>query len=170
MNLKTKIGLGLLGAILVAFLFYYIGWNLAPGSYARAEIYELEISEEDLANVIVEFKNENPDLVLNNPVNIPNGPKYYLQDGRRDNTDHWYHIYFYYTDKDQIVKTWIRQKTNSTTQFAFVFLNDGLTLGKWTAVNEYFWWWKNRPIKTEFEERILKGIKKKIKERKPNNK
>jgi len=159
MKLKTKIGLGLLGALLTAFLFYFIGWSIAPGSYARAEIYEFEIPEKDLAEIIKKFKTENTDLIVNHPD---------LHDGRRNNKDHWYHVYFYYSDKNQIVKAWIRHSTSETTKFAFVAINDGLKLGNWTMINEYFWWWKNRPLKHEFEERILKGIKKKIKERKPN--
>jgi hypothetical protein len=169
MKIKYKILLWVVGLILISCLFYVGAWYMAPGSYARAEIYELEISEDSLAQLIKDFKIENPDLVLTKPVNIPNGPEYFLKDGRRDSKDNWFHIYFYYSDKNQIVKTWIRQNTSTTTQFAFAFINNGLTLGNWITVNESIWWWKNRPIKEEFENRILKKIKEKIKEKKNNS-
>ncbi len=166
MKLIYKISIGLISSILILILCYYGAWTFAPGSYARAEIYELEIQEDALAQIIKDFKSENPELVLSKPVHIPNGNDYYLQDGRSNSSDHWYHIYFYYPEKDQIVKTWIRQNSGNTTQFAFVSVNNGLTLGNWITVNKYFWWWKNRAIKEEFENRILKGIKGKIKEQK----
>jgi hypothetical protein len=166
MKTKYKILIGLVGLILVSCFFYVGAWFMAPGSYARAEIYELEISEDSLIQIIKVFKIENPDLVLPQPVNHPELLKYTLQDGRKDSTDYWYHIYFYYPDKNQIVHTWIRQNTRTSTQFAFVGLNNGMTLGNWQMVNESFWWWKNKPIKNEFDNRILKKIEEKIKEQK----
>jgi len=169
MKTKYKILLWVFGLVLISCLFYVGGWLMAPGSYARAEIYELQISEDSLVQVIMDFKNENPELVLSKPVHIPNGQDYFFMDGRRDSTDHWYHVYFYYPDKNQIVKTWIRRDTRTTTQFAFVSLNNGLTLGNWITVNESFWWWKNKPIKEEFENRILKKIEQQINGKKNNN-
>lgn len=47
----------------------------------------------------------------------------------REKFDFWYHIYFYYPDKNQIVKTWTRPKTKTSISFAFVGINQGLTLG-----------------------------------------
>jgi hypothetical protein len=94
-----------------------------------------------------------------------------LKDGRlgREKFDFWYHIYFYYPEKNQIVKTWTRAHTQTTTNFAFVALNQGLTLGNWIDVNKYFLWWKNKPIKEEFEKRILSKIEEKVNDkRKPN--
>ncbi len=41
MKLKYKISIGIISSIIILFLFYYGAWTLAPGSYGRAEIYEL---------------------------------------------------------------------------------------------------------------------------------
>lgn len=163
MKMTTKILVGLLGLASTVLLLYYGAWSFSPGSYSRAEIYQLDISEDSLIQIINDIKNENPDLDLRQAVNIPNGQMVQLNDGRRDSLDFWFHIYFYYSDKNQIVKTWIRRKTKTSVDFAFVALNNGLTSGDWTDANQYFWWWKNRTIKTEFENRILKRIEKKIK-------
>ncbi|MGB0887008.1 MAG: hypothetical protein ACPGSL_02695 [Vicingaceae bacterium] len=163
MKRKNKILTGLLIAPIFLILFLYLGWSLAPGSYARAEIYELDIPEKTLIKLIEDFKNDNPTLDLTERVRIPNGQEFYMEEGRQDSSDHWYSIYFYYPDKNQIVKTWTRPKTKNSTSFAFVGLNDGLTLGNWKDVNESFFWWKNTPMKDEFEKKILDGIIKRIK-------
>jgi len=165
MKTLTKISIGLIGLILGGLLFYYIGWSFSPGSYSKAEIYKLEISEDSLIQIIKEVKLENPNLELKQMVRIPNGQDFQLTEGRQDSSDYWYDIYFYYPDKQQIVKTWIRPNFESGVDFAFVALNNGLTLGNWVDVNQYFWWWKNKPIKTEFENRILEKIKQKIKKK-----
>jgi len=138
---------------------YYLGWSLAPGSYARAEIYEFEVPEETLIQIIDIVKNENLSLILNEKVRISENNEFYLKEGRQDNNDFWYSIYFYYPDKQQIIKTWTRPKTKTTTMFAFVGINQGLTLENWKDVNESIFWWKNRPMKNEFERRILSKIK-----------
>ena len=163
MKRKNKILTGLLIAPIFLILFLYLDWSLAPGSYARAEIYELDIPEKTLIKLIEDFKNDNPTLDLTERVRIPNGQEFYMEEGRQDSSDHWYSIYFYYPDKNQIVKTWTRPKTKNSTSFAFVGLNDGLTLGNWKDVNESFFWWKNTPMKDEFEKKILDGIIKRIK-------
>lgn len=74
-----------------------------------------------------------------------------MEDIGREKFDFWYHIYFYYPDKNQIIITWTRPKTKTSTSFAFVGINQGLTLRNWKDVNESFFWWKNRPLKNEFE-------------------
>ncbi len=154
-------------AAIIVFLFsaYLVAWFMAPGSYARVETYEFEISEDSLISIIESVKKENPKLVLTEKVKIPRGQRFYIKEGRENKKflDHWYYIYFYYPDKNEIVKTWTRPKTKNSTIFAFVGLNSSLTLGNWRMVNESFWWWKNKPYKQEFEERILKKIKEKIK-------
>ena len=106
---------------------------------------------------------ENPNLTLDSKVQIPNGGAFYLEGGREDSTDHWYHIYFYYPDKNQIIHTWTRPETKTKTTFALVGINEGLTLGNWKTVNRSFWWWKNKPEIEEFEQRILKRIINKVK-------
>lgn len=159
--MKNKIFIWAFIIVCVSLGVIYFGWSFAPGSYARAEIYEIELPEQEL----IEIKVENPILTL------PQEMKNILKDGRlgREQFDFWYHIYFYYPDKNQIVKTWTRAHTQTTTNFAFVAINQGLTLGNWIDVNKYFLWWKNKPIKEEFEKRILSKIKEKVNDkRKPN--
>lgn len=162
MKILQKTVIGLICLILGGLLFYFIGWSFTPGSYSKAEIYKLDISENSLIQIIKEVKLENPDLELKQIVRIPNGEVFQLTEGRDDPSDFWYDIYFYYSDKQQIVKTWIRPNYESGVDFAFVAVNNGLTLGNWVDANQYFWWWKNKLLKSEFEIRILDKIKQKI--------
>ena len=137
--------------IKVAILGTLESCNLSPGSYPNAEIYEFDLTEKELIKIIETVKNENPNIDLNKSVVIPNGGLSNLVDERRD---HWYSFYFYYPDKDQIVKTWTRSTLEGTANFAFVGTNQGLTLGNWIDPDE-------EQI-TEFEERILSKIKAEI--------
>jgi len=162
MNRNKKILFGLLILPVFLVLFYYTGWSLAPGSYARVEIYEFDIPEETLIKIIMDFKTENPSLDLTKSIQTDISRGFYLEDGRRDSSDYWYSIYFFYSDKNQIVHTWTRPKTRNSKSFAFVGVNEGLTLGNWPDANESFFWWKNSSLKNEFERRILEGIKEKI--------
>ncbi len=152
---KLTFTIGVIFPVLGIF-FYYLVWTLSPGSYSRAEVYELKVSEEKLIAIINDCRTDNHTLVIPEAVN--------LKEGRKDSTDHWYNIYFYYPEKKQIIKTWTRPKTKTTTSFGFVAINHGLELGKWQQVNDNFLWWKNTPIKDEFENRILNNINEKINE------
>jgi hypothetical protein len=160
MSNYIKILLGLLFTAivfpLIGLLLYYFVWSFAPGSYARSEVYELNISEETLIEIIKEFKSDNPILDLTMKVKIPNSGEDYLVDGK---SGHWHSFYFYYQDKNQIIHTWTRPHTKTSTSFAFDGINKGLVLGNWTNANASFWWWKNSDAKTEFEKRILINIK-----------
>ena len=164
--MKTKILIWIFIIVSASIGIFYLGWAFAPGSYARAEIYEIELPEQELIEIINEVKVENQILTL------PQEMKVILKDGRlgREKFDFWYHIYFYYPDKNQIVKTWTRAHTRTTTSFAFVAVNQGLTLGNWTDVNKYFLWWKNAPMKEEFEKRILSRINDKVNNKQKPNK
>jgi hypothetical protein len=160
---KRKITLWFLIVITFMIAIYYFGWSFAPGSYARAEIYVINLPEQELIDIIKEIKVENQELTL------PQQMQDVLKDGRlgREKIDFWYHIYFYYPNKNQIVNTWTRPKTKTSTSFAFVGINQGLTLGNWKDVNESIFWWKNRPMKNEFERRILSKIEMKINNESP---
>ncbi|MGK0448396.1 MAG: hypothetical protein ACJA2M_002186 [Polaribacter sp.] len=154
---KILVGFIIISVSLI--LFYFIGWSFAPGSYPRAETYEFDLTETELISIIQEFKEENPKYKLTQEVDISEGNSFYLKEGRSDSLDHWYSIYFYYPNKNQIVKTWTRPQSKTKTTFAFVAINNSLTLGNWIDVNKSFLWWKNKPIKLEFEEKILNKIK-----------
>jgi hypothetical protein len=43
MQRKRKIALWIVIVMTSMIAIYYMGWSFAPGSYARAEIYELEV-------------------------------------------------------------------------------------------------------------------------------
>jgi hypothetical protein len=125
---------------------------ISAGSYAYAEEYQIKTNESEIINKIKEFK-------MNNPEYCP-PDKMQLKDGRsNDKDDHWYHVYFYYTDKNQIIYTWIRQYDKETITFAFVGINDGLELGHWRDINKDFDSKNNRLEKEMFEKRILSPIK-----------
>lgn len=154
--MKKKILLIGIGIITIVFLVYYIGWSLAPGSYARAETYEFDIPEKNLIEIIKEIKEENKELDAE------------LRGYYEHKNKHWYFIYFYYQDKKQIISTYTRPKSKSVTTFAFVGYKKENDVGNWIAANTYFWWWKNAQVKTEFKTRILEKIENKIKKRRPN--
>lgn len=155
MKTSGKIFIGVSIALTTVFPLYYFSWSFGPGSYPRAEIYEFEIPESELVEIIEKFKEENPEF------KVPTIEQFQLTDGRKDPSDHWFDIYFYDNENDQIIKTWTRPTSKTTTSFGFVAVNHGLTLGNWETVNNSFWWWKNKPLKTRFETIILKGIKSK---------
>lgn len=137
--------------VFLIFLSLIPSCNFAPGSYPNAEVYEFNLNEDELINTIKQVKQENPEIDLTIEVRIPNGGTAHLPDERKD---HWYTFYFYYPDKNEIIKTWTRSTFEGTSQFAFVSTNQGLTLGNW----------KNPSSETigEFEHRILAKIKEKL--------
>ena len=151
--MKKKILFIGIGIFVFGFLFYYIGWSFSPGSYGKAETYELNVPEKTLIEIITEVKTEN-DLKTNSFTDHKNG--------------HWYSIYFEYKDKKQIIHTLTRPKNKTKTTFYFSGYKSKRNVGNWIDANEYFWWWKNSKAKNEFESRILEKIKEKIKKRKPN--
>ncbi len=140
---------------LLMFTVFSISCSFGPGSYPNAEIYEFDMPQKDLIDKIQKFKSENPNLKLPKEINDILSEGY----SKNDNRNFWYHIYFYYPDKNEIVKTWVRSHGKTKATFAFVAINKGLKLGNWKLVNEDFFWWNNEPMKEEFEERILKKIK-----------
>lgn len=135
---------------------------MGPGAFPRAEFYEFEVPEDSLISVINIVKRENPDLRVPDSTAMPNGGYIQLKDGRRDSSDHWYSIYFYYSDKDQILHTWTRPDFNGKTTFALAGINSFKKEWKWKPPNESLWWWKNQPDIDEFEQRILQKIDTKL--------
>ncbi|SFU37519.1 hypothetical protein SAMN05216480_10242 [Pustulibacterium marinum] len=136
------------GIFTFGLLFYYLVWSISPGSYAKAETYELNIPEDTLIEIINDVKSEN-NLQTNSFVDHQNR--------------HWYSIYFEYQDKNQIIHTLTRAKNKTTTTFYFSGYKNKTDIGNWINANEYFLWWKNSKEKKEFEKRILKKIEKKLK-------
>ncbi|WP_299326573.1 hypothetical protein [uncultured Maribacter sp.] len=148
-----KYSLIVFGILILGLLFYYIGWSFSPGSYGKADTYELNTSEKTLIEIINEVKSEN-NLDTNSFADHKNG--------------HWYSVYFEYKDKNQIIHALTRPKNKTTTTFYFSSYKNKTDTGNWIDANEYFWWWKNSKAKKEFDSRILKKIEKKIKIQKLN--
>lgn len=139
---------------LIVFLSKITACNFAPGSYPYAEEYEINVNESTLIEAIRNFKKNNPQY------NVPEQTQ--LQGGRHGDKDYWYHIYFYYAEEDQIINTWTRPVNKGKTTFAFVRINQGLTLGKWKDINRDFSGSENKELKKKFEERILNKVKEKL--------
>src|SRR5688572_22687023 len=81
----------------VAILLYFLADSFSPGSYGDAKTYSLDIAEEDLIRLLSDFKSENPRYQVRERLG--------LEDHR---SNHWYVIYFYYPDEDEIIYTWTR--------------------------------------------------------------
>lgn len=132
--------------ILIALFFVFTSCNFAPGSYPNAEIYDFEVSEDVLINAVENFKRENPEY------NLANNERF--KDGRRNEKDHWYHIWFYYSEDNKIVKCWVRNN-----KVAFVGLGEGMNLDNYMEVNKDFTRKENKAQKEKFEKFILNRIK-----------
>ena len=129
--------------------FTFSSCSFAPGSYPYAEVYEFDVSEEVLINAVEEFKSNNPKYVLLNQERFI--------DGRRNKKDHWYHIWFYYPDRNKIVKSWIRGN-----KIALIGIGDGMDLKNYKEINKDFARQANKKQKERFERLILNEIKKNI--------
>lgn len=126
---------------------------LAAGSYPYAETYELEYSENEVIEAITQFKTQYPERTV--PI-LPDSST--LEDGRRNDSDHWFHVYFYNVAKNQILNTWTSPAGRNKTTFAFISVNNGLELGNWKILNKDFDAEENRKLKNEFEVDILNPI------------
>jgi len=126
--------------------------NQAPGSYPNAELYEIGVSEEKLIEAVNVFKTRNNQFTV--PEDIP------LLDGRRDSLDHWYHIYFFDSDRNEVIKTWVRGFGSSKTKFALIAVYDSKFTERWKFVNKDFSQSENNEVKKRFEDKILIPVKK----------
>jgi hypothetical protein len=149
----------ILMAILGCYGMYKLAYLFSPGSYPYAEKYEFNVKEADLINAVEFFK-------INN-VKYCQPPQTQLKDGRHNPpNNHWYFIYFYYPEENQIIFTWIREVSTiwggKKTVFAFVSVNDGLELGHWKDINDNISDDENELQKKKFEDRILKKVEEKL--------
>jgi hypothetical protein len=138
--------LSLVGGFL--FSAYLFSWFMSPGSYSRAEVYTFNLSKDSLLLLIDEFRLETPSC-NNDEISSLNH-----EDRHRD------FRYFYYSDKDLKIMTYVRGSYPA--KFGFIRTSPGLDLGNWKNVNDSFWWWKNIDEKEEFEKRIVNPIRNKI--------
>lgn len=135
---------------LVILLAVLSGCNLSPGSYPYAEKYEISSTESDVIKALEIFKTQHPQYAVPKEVG--------LVDGRSNEQDHWYHIYFYYPEENQVVYAWTRSIDGKRTTLALVSINEGLTLGNWKDLNDDFKGSDNENQKRKFESRIIKPL------------
>lgn len=147
--------------LVVVFLSKFTACNFAPGSYPYAETYELNYSEEEVKTAINKFKQEHTEYVVPK-VTIDGKATWDLIDQQSKEPNHWYIVYFYYPKENQIILTWTRPAEKGKTTFAFVSINEGLTLGNWKEINKNFSRSENKEEKKKFEERILNKLKEKL--------
>ena len=121
--MKRKYLLITSGILAFIVLFYYVGWSFSPGSFGKAETYELNISQKTLIEIINEVKS-GYSLSTNSFVD--------------HKSKHGYSIYFEYIDKNQIIHALTRPKNKTRTTFYFVKYKNKSDLGNWIDANEYF--------------------------------
>jgi hypothetical protein len=147
--------------LIVILLSKFTACNYAPGSYPHAEKYELNYTEEEVKTAIKKIKQEYPEYIVPK-VTIDGKSNWDLIDEQSKEPSYWYIVYFYYPKENQIILAWTRPNEKGKTTFAFVSVNDGLTLGNWKEINKDFGSLENKEEKKKFEERILKKIKEKL--------
>ena len=147
------------GLVLFSFGLYKFSTLLPLGSYRYAQTYELDFSEDRVIKSINKFKTDNPEFVVPK-VTINNSGSFDLPDERKDNSDHWYHIYFYLKKENVIIKAGTRPLTMNKTTFAFVSINKGLSIGNWQNINHDLSSNENDRFIQIFETKILNPIQK----------
>lgn len=135
--------------------------SFTSGSYPYAETYELNYSEEEVKTAITKFKQEHPEYIVPK-VTVDGKETWDLIDEQSKEPNHWYIVYFYYPKENQIILTWIRPAEKRKTTFAFVSINEGLTLGNWKEINKDFSRSENKEEKEKFEQQILNKIMEKL--------
>ena len=146
-SLTFRISIILISVIVFFSFLYVVAWYISPGSYSRAEMYELNIPEDSLIKKFENFKNLNPEF------KVPESTIF--QDHRER---FYYHIYLYYPNEKRIVHTWTRgNKHVSTLAFVATWTINSRN-EDYKEVNGNFWWWKNRNDKLIFEERIFNKL------------
>jgi hypothetical protein len=112
-------------------------------------MYTLPFPEKDVIEAVEAFKARTPESTV---------PLENLPDGRKDDTDYWYHIYFFMSNQQEIVHCWTQPISKTETKFAFVGINRGLRLGNWRLVNKDFKGKENKEVIKRFETIFLNPI------------
>jgi hypothetical protein len=149
---RTKIRREWLLAVILTVSFFVVICSctyFAAGSYPFVERYVIDTTEEAVIEAVNIFKTQHGSYVA---------PEY-LEDGRKDNSEHWYHIYFYLPEERFIVHCWTRPESKTETAFAFVGINEGTGLGNWKRINSDLTTEENKRVIEIFERRLLKPIK-----------
>ncbi|WP_158800265.1 hypothetical protein [Pedobacter sp. L105] len=131
--------------------FYNLAKLYSPGSYPYAEEYNVNVNEAKLINSINKFKKTNPKYIVPGRLN--------LKEGRNQVNEHWYSVYFYYPESDEIIYAWTRPNGPESTTLGFVSINHGNHLGNWKDINKDFKSSQNLMQKEKFVNLILNPIK-----------
>ena len=135
---------------LILILFDKIAKVFSPGSYPYSEIYEVNMNDSLLIEKIESFKQSYPSYKA--PIKSELVDDAYGKDSNR------FILYFYYKEENQILLTWVRRIDSENSQFAISSVNDGVELGKWKELNNYFGFFETRKEREKFEDRILKPL------------
>lgn len=127
------------------------------GSYPFVQSWSFNVTEEQLIEIIKEIKTENPDLQVPGDTSLTSGRHSY-----------WFFIDFYNKDKQEVVSTWTRESTKSSTTLALVSYHQhtgneyGFGLER-KLINRDFWKVENDNRIKRFETMIVDKIREKIK-------
>ena len=122
-------------------MIFLIAKAFSPGSYNGVLRFKVEVSEREVVEKIDSIKKVNKsDIYLR---------KMGYVDGRKDNTDYWYHFYVYYPDTDEIINCWVRGDYDGGSTIAVVSINSN---DKWMRLDKDF----NNKEKKSVKKRFLK--------------
>ncbi|MCF6297665.1 MAG: hypothetical protein L3J08_06730 [Flavobacteriaceae bacterium] len=136
--------------LIIIFLFLVVSCDFAPGSFPYATRYEINLPEAELIKKIELFKETNSKYA------IPNG--YGYEDGRDNESSHWYYFYFNDVVNKQIFLTWVRKKAKTESTFALVSVKPYSGLGNWKRINKDYKGSENEKIIKYFEKMILSKL------------
>ena len=153
MKKQNLISIAFFSKIIILFCLPFLSCNFASGSYPFAERFEINAPEISVIEAVNSFKKNNPIFIV--PEN------YGFFDGKTKPNEHWFHLYFYNIDKNEIYYCWTRPKTKKITTFALISvkINDS----KWLDINHDLSDDANKKIIDYFSKNILSKIKAYIK-------
>lgn len=116
------------------------------GSYPFVETWKIDHRIEDVEINLGKLHNTNPDLFKDKTaLSLEN-----------DHTGHWKKIYFYYSDREEVVQVLIRGRGSFTNVSLLSFTNT--KDGKIRLMNKDFNFFENQREKRIFENRVLKYL------------
>lgn len=125
----------------------------SAGSYAFAERYKIDLSEQETIKLVKKLKKRKSDMI---PPKIWKGTEYRMVDRRHS---HWYFVYIYIKEEKRVVEFYIRGDWQPTT-IALVSATTGENLRNWKDINNDMDDEENEHIIRWFEENILKELEK----------
>lgn len=125
----------------------------SAGSYAYAESYTIDLSEQETINRVNKLKKKNSNMM---PPTMWDGTEYNMEDERHN---HWYFVHAYIKDEQRTIVFYIRGDWKPTT-IALISATEKGKLRSWKFINKDFDDDENEHIIKWFEENILKELEK----------